>query len=642
MTARRAEPLVLVLAACALAALGVVPAFDNVTHRVVALADEVPWSHAFLPFEMGFPIDAQALRPFSILYLKAHAAVFGVAEVVPDPVRWARGAVELSVFGLAARHWLRTAGLPQVAGLAALSSLVLAPTLFQAWLLTELDLVGAACLFVASAWLWDPQSGKGRALGAIVLLAGPMLLKESTALLAFGFLGGATLLVLREAGPRRARHLAACVVWTVIWTVLVAPMLSGPETDAAAVSLAEKLPLVEHNLVQLLYLASVPMAVLLLLAGLAAFVPVAARLAPVALLALLFLPLLVLYSHYEAIYFSPRGAGTGLAALLALGLALSARGRSKVVVACIAGGWGLLTLAGLVAPSAREDMASRIFIALAPLLHALGWDAARQLREHGGRTAVIGLAVCSAWWFVASGANYTSDWRARNAADVDGKAYLVERHLEGALLMFNHYVEWVDPWALRAAGAGDEVDGIDYVLMPTWVEPDDYKTASWIRAPGAEPPAIFIDGALRWFYRLAPRSRMSEHANSRLVGDLAWTRRDVGLFRPITEGGHNRPEDHRMTTYASETSPLETMLAVMGDTELEAEHAFTQLPLMITELPRRFLSGVPFVEDHAYEVAVWRFHDRPAPGMVPRGPPPPPDRPTEAPRPRHRGGARTR
>ena len=599
----------LVLVAGVLGGLGIVPSYDNVTHRVVALADTVPWSEAFLPFEMGWPIDARALRPLSVLLLKAHAAVYGVAEVAPDALRWARASTELALFALAARAWLVQVGLKRVASLAALSSLVLAPTLFQAWLLTELDLVGAAFLFAAAALLWRPDGTRLHAAAAIALLAVPMLLKESTALVAFGFLGGATLLTLREPGPRRTHHLAACITWTVLWAVLVAPMLTGPSTEAATVSLLDKLPLLEHNAVQLLYLAGLPAALLLVLAGLATRLPAAARLTGWATAALVLLPVTVLYSHYEAVYASPRLTGSAFAALLALGVALAARGPATVVVACIAGSWGLLSLAGLFAPTAREDMASRIFIALAPALHALAWEAARQLRPLAPR-ATAALAVCAGWWMAASGFNYTQDWRARNAADVVGKEHLAGRHLADSLVMFNHYVEFVDPWALQAAGAEGAHDA-HYLLMPAWIGPDDYQRARWLHSPDTGPAAIFDGQQLRWFYWLAPRSTMSDRVDAALVGDFAWTRRAVGLFQPILDGGHNRPEDHRMLAFATEVSPLEGMLEQMAVAELEHQVPFAQLPLMLTELPRRFLGGLAFVEDHVYEVAVHRFPERP-------------------------------
>ncbi len=599
----------LVLVAGVLGGLGIVPSYDNVTHRVVALADTVPWSGAFLPFEMGWPIDARALRPLSVLLLKAHAAVFGVAEVAPDALRWARASAELALFGLAARAWLAQLGLRRVATLAAVSSMVLAPTLFQAWLLTELDLLGAAFLFAASALLWRADATRLHAALAIALLAVPMLLKESTALVAFGFLGGMTLLTLRESGVRRTHHLAACVTWALLWAVLVTPMLTGPSTEAATVAFADKLPLVEHNAVQLLYLVGVPATLLLVVGGLAARKPALARATGWATAAMVLLPVTVLYSHYEAVYASPRGTGAAFAVVLALGLALRARGPGAPVVACIAGSWGLLSLAGLFAPTAREDMASRIFIALAPALHALAWDAARQLRPLAPR-ATGALALCAAWWMAASGFNHVQDWRARNAADVVGKEHLAERHLSGSLVMFNHYVEFVDPWALQAAGA-EGAHEAHFLLMPAWVGPDDYQDARWLHSPGTGPASIFDGQQLRWFYWLAPRSRMSDRVDAALVGDFTWTRREVGLFQPIVDGGHNRPEDHRMLAFATEVSPLEGMLEQMAIAELEHEVPFAQVPLMLTELPRRFFGGLAFVEDHAYEVAVHRFPERP-------------------------------
>ncbi|GEM_PF-1839332 len=610
---RHPEALLLIGVAAVLSALGVVPAFDNVTHRVVALVDQVPWSAAFLPFEMPWPIDAHALRPLSVLALKSHAAIFGVAEVEPDLVRWARATAELALFGLAARSWLRRIGLPEVATLAAVSSLLLAPTLFQAWLLTEMDLLGAAGLLFAGGVLREEHVGPLRLAGAVLALSVPMLLKESTALVAFGFLGGSLLLLVREGGPRFRRHVAVAAAFNVLWLAMVGPLLSAPATHSGTTTLLDKLPLVEHNLVQLLYLASVPGAALIAAGAL----PSRPRLAStMALLGLFATPVLVLYSHYEAVYLSPRGAGLVWSALLVVAVAVAARrGPERTIAVSVACAWGTLSLAGLLAPTAREDMASRIFIVLAPLLHALAWDAARRLRHQGG-LPLRALAVCFGWWAVVSGLNYTWDWRARNAADVEGKSHLVTRQLDGALMMFNHYVEWVEPWALKAAGAGDEVFGLDYVLVPSHVDAASWSQANWIRPPGAAPPVIFVDGTRRWFYWLAPRSRMDEATNEVLLGDLSWTRRDLGLFEPIIEGGPNRPEDHRLVMFGESPSPTERLLEEYGEEELRGEHPFHQLPLLLTEVPRRLWLGIEVLEDYAYDVAVIRFVDRgAAPGL---------------------------
>ena len=597
---RRGALAVLALAAV-LAAVGLVDRADNVTHRVLVLADGVGWADAWRPFWMPAPIEAWALRPLSVLLLKAHVAVWGATGSPAAWYEWLRAALELSVFGLGALAWLRAAGLERVAAWAACSSMVLAPTLFQAWYVPELDLLGAGATLMGSALLLRPRPLGGRWVAVVACLAVPLLLKEATSIVLFGFLGAGVLVGVRRGdrawlGRQAVATLAALGVWLLLFT----PLLTAPRGEVATVGLAEKLPLVEANLVQLAYLLG-PLGAGLLVVG-----RFRARWLPWALLGgAALLPPLSFYSHYEAIYVAPRWIGGLWIALLVVGLVGVHRTRREDGELLAALTIGLvvlgLSLAGLVGPSAREDMASRIFVALAPLLHGLAMAAALRV----GSAGVGALAVCAGWWVLASGVNYSLDWQARHAADVVGKRALATEELSGDLLLFNHYVEWLDPWALVAAGAGEDAHDALYVHAPAWLPKSRYADAGWIWQAEGEPDVLGHTGDA-WLYWLVPRSQMSAAAGEALEGDLSWTRREAGLFTPILPGGANRPEDHRAAIYRPGPSELE-LLAERGVLTASAEVGFVQLPWMLTELPRRVVGDVPVLERYAYELRLWEL-----------------------------------
>jgi len=609
---RPAGPWVVLVLALVLAAAGVVPKADNVTHRVLELAEQVPWADWYRPLWMPWPIEAWALRPLSVVLLKTHVALWGSHTDPPALYELIRATVELGAFGLAGRAWLRAAGFERVATWAACSSMMIAPALFQAWYVPELDmLAGAATLFASSLLIARRPLTGPRTAALVAALAVPLMLKEASALVLFGFLGAGVLVALKDRDKGSlGRQVVVTVACLGFWIALFTPLLLAPTTEVADSSWAQKLPLVENNLVQLVYLLSPPGACLLVSAAALRLGRVAA-VVPVLLLAgLVASPLVVYYSHYEAIYLSPRLAGAGFVLLLLVGLTALAgrRGERRTggpQLAALTVGLVLLalSLAGLMAPSAREDMASRIFIALAPLLHGVALHAGQRLLGSPARHGALALVVAMAWWVVANGLNYTLDWRARMGADLAGKQALAEEALSGDVLLFNHYVEWLDPHALITAGARDALEA-HYLHVPAWLPTTQYNAAGWIWPDDEPPPLLTGHAGDTWIYWLTPRSRMDDRANAALIGDLSWTRREAGLFTPVVPGGPNRPEDYRATIYRPGPSHLEAFGRDYGELRFEEERPFVQLPLLLTELPRRLLLGVPWVERYAYEVRV--------------------------------------
>jgi len=602
-----------------LSVLGMVEKADNVTHRVLDLVSALTWTEAFRPFEMPFPIDAQAFRPFSVLGLKAYASLMGIG---PPPlwIAFLKSITCLMVFALGARAWLVAIGMNQYAEKAALLPLGLAPVLFQVWYLPELDLFGAgATLWIGAKLLHRRPLEKKEWLGVLSALLFVLFLKESTALVQLSFLGATAFMLWlqRLRGARFWRHTWLLIGSTLTWGALVLPLMSGDPTEAAKATLATRIGLLEHNLVQVFYLVSGAGSVLIFLGALFhhRFSPkkLTSALVLVGCFSLLILPIANYYSHYETIYFTPRGMGIGMALVLFTGLLLASLNYRRESAMSMCAGQvllvtGALSLAGLIAPSAREDMASRVFVALAPGLFALALYSRDVLKaqialqgtrlQRPAAIATSFLYVCLLYYPFAQGVNYTTDWQARHRVDLAAKKRLVQIE-QGDLFLFNHYVEWLDPLGLVAAGQKEGVDWT-YMHVPAWLPLDRYGDAQWIY-DGRLDLREHIASRNTHVYWLSPRAKMNQKARKELLGDLSWTRKNHGLFTPVAKGLHNRPEDHLQTIFRSDESPLEGFMNEEGELLWEKKTPFWEIPPNLFELPRRLFSKTTIIENFVYE-----------------------------------------
>lgn len=600
-----------------LAALGLTNTADNVTHRVLDLVDQLTWLEAAQPFYMPFPIDAEAFRPLSAMGLKAYVVLIGTGTP-PFWFLFIKSTTCLLLFAFTARHWLRAVGLKRHAELAALLPLGLAPVLFQVWYLPELDLLGAAATLMAGAILLkrEPLS-RLEAVLCLALVVFSLFLKESTALIQIAFLGGTGLALWLQnlRGKRFKRHCLLCFGAAGLWGTLVLLLLGGEASQAGKASFWMRVDIVEHNLVQVLYLLSASGAVLVALGGiLSQTKEIRSRLKwilPSSIILLILAPLAVFYSHYEAVYFAPRWMGIGFALVLFSGLIMLATSQVRdpapalvaLQILCVT---GLLSLAGVLAPNAREDIASRVFVILAPGLFALAFYAGDSLHEALietkasvlPRLSLKLLLVALVYTPGAQALNYTFDWRARHA--VDYKAKQVMARLDKAdLILFNHYVEWLDPLGLIAAGAPENVKKWRFLHVPAWLPVSEYDQAHWI-LPYHIDLVSEIKETSTHIYWQSPKLQGGIQARETLQGDLSWTRKSLGLFSPIAKNQHNRPEDHRMTVYQQGPSHLEKIME-QGDSLWSGSARSWQLPLNLFEGPRRLISRAPLVEQFKVE-----------------------------------------
>ena len=556
-----------------LAALGAVPAADNVTHRVMALVHELPWSAAWGPHWNPPPMGAWSVRPLSVLLLKLLDLMLDGSP--PRWVLWLKAWLCLLALGFGGQAWLRAHKLPSWP---AWMVLLLTPTLFSAWLLPELDALGAGALLGGCALL-----SRGRWWPAGALLAFALLLKESSAVVALAVLSAELI------GRRQRRWLVPLALGGLLWLGFLLTLPAG-EGDPAHWS--TRLPVLEHSAVQLLYLASPAGAVLLLLGPLRR--PV---LAWIGLAGLLIAPVMVSISYYEAVYYAPRTLALGLTGALLLGLLLHLpRYRTPVLAVLLP--WAALALIMLVGPTPREDLASRLMLVVAVPLAGLSWAAVERLFWGPHRVAVGALAAALGWYAVASTFNSAQDLRARAEVDGQGRALLASQDLTDGIVLFDNHSEWVGPEELAALGS-TTASTARFSSTPGWLSQTELPLADWGHRP-IHAEREWHQGTPIWLYFLGPNIRDGEG----LTGDFAWNRRSWGVLESILDGP-NLLEQKRFSETRPLPSPLERLAAERGALLLSAESHTLRLPVHLTELPRRALTGLPVLERVTWRAALY-------------------------------------
>jgi hypothetical protein len=632
---------VLAAVAAALAVAGAVPMVDHVTHRVLSLAESVPWSEWSAPLWMPAPIQSWSLRPGAVLITKLFAAALGTRTPPPVALTAATAFLSLWLFGSGARAWLRAHGFGRLSLPAAVASMLTAPALFSAWYLPEYDALGAGLALFGVACFTPRRSSLARRVVGGVALVAALTLKESSALVVFALLAADAWVRWvrqdRDGALRSGLMLAALLG---VFLVLAAPLLVAEGSLQARTPLRTRLAIIELDIHQYLYLVGTTGAVAVAIGGLGAWAARSLRWSPLlACVGLLLVPPLGFYSHYEAVFFAPRALATGIGVLLFVGLiGLATRPApersTRHAAAALLAVYGAMTLAALIASSAREDVASRVMLASAPLLYALAFSGLTRALGHvptgwnPRRVAVWALAAGVALYPVASAVDFTLDWRARHRVDAAGRVQLAQEPVVGGIVAFNHYVLWVGPEELQAVGgAAALADQTVFVQVAAWQPRPAFPRVSWGRGVYDLERAWRVGVPLE-LYWLAARSDMSPRANELLDADLSWTRRNMGLFtpiglsapsaRPVALARHNLPEDMNWTQYRAGPSPLESLATERGSAVWALDAPFVQVPRNLFSIPYRLIEGVPVVERYHYEGRLVRIASPPG---VPRRPP---------------------
>lgn len=625
---------------------------------------DAPWWQLF---QYPAPDNSWGARPISVGLLKLYLALFGYVAPPDGDLLMLKSALTTLWFGLAARAWLRAYGFGRVAPVAMLGSVMLSPSLFSAWQLTQFDTLGAGALLFACALTAKAHlRAIDKALIA-TLLTIALFLKESSALTSFGFLGAASFVYWRRGDwPMAKRHGLLLGAGILAWLVYAWQMFTaeGPPGRSGLLFMG-RLPIIEHMALQLMYLVSAAGALLIaaLLWRRSGRLETGSRwiwLAPGLAIGWLFIsPLLDYHSHYETAFYVTRW-GSPVAFLLTLSLihrVFMKHGELGITMAAggILGSVGPLALMLLAGATTREDLASRIFIPALPLLLGLagravldGLEVARELSGRGAqvmRVAHIAGASALFWYLSAHPFNMAQEWQARGPIDTEGREALSKEPLSQATVLFNNTSQWLGRMDLAALGAERRtLDFARFTPMPAWF-PARYlptvKSQSGVQHPERERQA----GLPIYLYWLSSRSMMDEAANEALQGDLSWTRCQVGLLSPLdffpelldeedmlllllggvpeapedrialpnpwgetwpdTRPPQNWMEDIRMTTFQAGPTTLEQTLRDDVSERWRGAKAYTRLPLDLLSLPRRLLTGAPLLERYQWEAVVY-------------------------------------
>lgn len=599
--------------------IGMVDKADHMTAWVLTLCNDLPANAMFTAFYLPPPMNAWGMRPLSVGIMQVYLAVFGTAL----PPLWLIGAKALLgslALGLSARAWLRIHGFEQVADVAAAAALLSSAHLFSSWYLTEFDAWGAAAILAGMALLQRPNA----LIPACGLLGMALLLKESSALMLFSFLGGGMVTaMLHNRRAQAIRHAIVLLLGGLCWLALVSPLLGS--TGASAVgttSIDQRLPLFEHNFAQLVHLTTPAGAAVLGLAGLWTIWPHRRRLLVAMTCGLLMIcPLIIRHSHYETVYHAPHGTGLLLSGMLLFGLLsmglISQRHRLAAVCAPVVAGQVIFAIAILGASSLREDFASRLFLAHGPLMFALIFDSLLRLWKNSDTTRplVAMLAVATIWGPIVGGINHGLRWHIQQKLDHAGRMHLAQQSglSDNDIVLFNNFQEWLGQEELTALGLQATVTGVPTpaLLQQPRLGRDNFAMTE----NEASLETLLEEGQSIWLYWLTMRSTMPPAANASLRGDLSWTQRPLGVLTPFAWGQHaaetslpthNAIEDAHLTMFHDGPTMLEQR-AESGTVLFERQQSLIQVPTELLSIPRRVITGAPVVEHHIIDVRIYRM-----------------------------------
>ncbi len=578
----------------ATAALALPPRHDAVTAWVLDLHAQIPPGSWFSPFFQPHPMRSWGFRPLSLALLDLWRAAGGG---LPSPALLGlRAALVQLAFARAAWAYLHAQGLGAQAAVASLSPLGLGAALFSATHFPELDSLGAALALAGLAALGGPRGGASAGRAALGLgLA--VALKESTALLCFAALGATAALRAARGAPARL-PVGLGLGLGLPWLGLASPLLGAREGALGAASWVDRLPILEHTAAQLAPLGG-PVAALLLAAR-----GHAPRLAPGLLLALALMPPVLTLDHYQTLYTSPRPLSVALtaAALVGLGRAAAAgRGPGAEGAAGALLGLGGLCAAVLLSSAPREDLAYRLLLMWAPLIHALALDGLRGAPGAAPGPALRLLRGLLLWGWGAAAANAAGEASARAAADGPVRAALAARIGDGGpAVLTTRFADPVLGPELRSLGARPG-PGQVYAPIPLGLKAPRLPGPGYRFAPGADLEA---DRAARGAWLLWSRTELPWPPWS-----TAWIRAPLGALQPIGSAGDPLLPAHSFIEDAAlplpDGAPLRALAEAGGPPVAREEAGWWVLPEQPLDLGWRLILGLPLVGRARAEAALW-------------------------------------
>jgi len=585
---------------------GTVSEVDPISLWILSFVDGLPeyaWLH---PYRLPAPAESEfGFRPISVLMLKLYI-YFGGTENPPMVIMAIKAFLSSWLLGMAAWRWLRMKGMQNAALPVACFTMCLSPHLFGLWCLVELDGLGAAAILGASFLLAKPEKEWLENFSLGVLIAFAALLKESSAVILFAFMAAEIITSYRVQKPWKTKScwlLASAAIW-IMWA---ADLIFGMRSNGGGVAWDVRILHLFFTAWQLVFFIGLPGCMVLLVSILPW-----RKTAWLGVFGLFLVPNLVWINHYGSMYYSPLWLG-GLATLILyvclFWIALHPKQKSshaKVVtfILCVK---GALLLALLMRSSPREDLATRIFLPIAPLIIGLVYERAwKRRKEHAMKMLLIG--VCS--FIVLNSTNSLIEKRAKSNSLTSILQKLATQIGKEDVVLFNNSSFRLSNEMLFALGSSHRSTPIVFIpdmlpkeLFPSIVWGEHYDLEQ--RYQQQKPTFVFWSGSRAMFAN-------PEAEN----GDFQYTRRPLGAFAVLSEDAtdalpmHNYIEDMRLNTYNANRSPLQKLLANRAKKIEASRNQYILFSPNIFSWPRSIIFQEQIVGEYVYDVELWSWGKR--------------------------------
>ena len=321
---------------------------------------------------------------------------------------------------------------------------------------------------------------------------------------------------------------------------------------------------------------------------------------------LLFLPQLIWVNHYEAMYFAPFWLGIVLCVglygcLFWLAFASGIRKKHAGVAVRILFAKGALLLALLISSSPREDLATRIFLPLAPMILGLIFE--RAWKERSQRSVQMLIIGVLSFSFIG-GVNTLIERRARSPIHIQLINDMVSQDMNNSIVLFNNFSFRLSKETISAY-AGKRQD-TPIVFVPDMLPESTLPTVIWGNRFDLEERVK--KGQRTFVYWSGTRSLDETDA-----GDFSYTRRPLGAFAVLhREDGdrmpiHNYIEDMRKNTYKEGRSPLQERLSKIASRNSAYRNQYIVLDPQLFSWPQRILLGKSIAPSFSFDGEIWSW-----------------------------------
>lgn len=616
---------------------------DSISLWVAYFVDTVPWFDFWKPYRLPEPMKDPGFRPLSILFVK-----LGLLSKTPmwDMASWVialKNIIVMEGFAIGLWFWLREIYNEKVTFGLSLLIMISEMSVFSAANYTEFDGLGAGFILLASVCLT-----KRRPYLFVLFFAIPVFLKESSALVAIFFLFPQLWQQYRLEKKIPLSFLLGCGV-LFFWFLGVFPMIfgqMGSRLEGAPLSI--RLAIMQYTSWQLLALLTETGAILLVGTWFWRKNRLLGRIVTLVIIIWSMVEPLRVINHFQTHYYSRASYVSFLIFVLLIILLEEVIRRGKYTILAqqilfmLVGFGGII----LVSSSLREDLAARLFFALAAPLFVFMWESFQEVRKDQWFAPMSYLLFFGTVWY-----NFVS------AGD-----YLQKIHTEQGkcLQFFVNESDEVEDNSLLFLSAPDVTFTGDIVFKDRGVvsvdfpffSPAFFSTSRLLERPvdeWTEQPIHREEGQSVFFFRQYRKTRMTDAQKDFFHRDFSWIQiiqnkdriegveqnpvdltetkeaRELREAKEREQGhipsGGEMPAENEVLPhlsllkdlyfreYPTEKSYLDQLLEE-GFFPIEMkEYQYYSVTPRLLEIPIRLWNGVPLVETKVFRQELWRLHE---------------------------------